>query len=198
MPISAILFGGRRASNVPLVTEAFDWRHGVFLASILSSEKTAAAAGTVGELRFDPFAMLLFCGYHMADDFAHWLALGARAAAGALPRLYQVNWFRKGADGRFLWPGFGENARVLAWVIERLEGRGRGVESPIGVLPAPGAIDTRGLALDDATMAALLAVDREAWRSELAAIRAHYATLGDRLPAALRAELDAMAGRLGA
>ncbi len=196
VPISAILFGGRRATNVPLVTEAFDWQHGVFLASILSSEMTAAAGGTVGELRFDPFAMLPFCGYHMGDYFAHWLALGEKAAAGALPRLYQVNWFRKGDDGRFLWPGFGENARVLAWIVERSEGSGRGVESPIGVVPAPGAIDVNGLDVDEATMAALLAVDTAAWKRELEQIHAHYARFGDRLPAALREELEALARRL--
>jgi phosphoenolpyruvate carboxykinase (GTP) len=197
VPISAILFGGRRATNVPLVTEAFDWQHGIFLGSIMSSEKTAAAAGTVGELRFDPFAMLPFCGYDMGDYFRHWLSLGASADPEKLPRLYWVNWFRKGADGRFLWPGFGENSRVLKWVVERVSGKAQGVETPIGVLPAPGAIDVDGLDVDEATMAALLAVDTDAWKRELGQIRDHYAKFGERLPAALREELEALAKRLG-
>ena len=148
VPISAILFGGRRATNVPLVTESFDWQHGVFLGSIMSSEKTAAAAGTVGELRFDPFAMLPFCGYNMGDYFAHWLEIGRRAEpthADKLPKLFWVNWFRKDDDGTFLWPGYGENSRVLKWVVERVAGGGEAVETAIGRVPTVDAIDRTGL-----------------------------------------------------
>ena len=150
MPISAILFGGRRATNVPLVTESLDWDHGVFLGSIMSSETTAAAAGAVGKLRFDPFAMLPFCGYNMGDYFAHWLEIGQATDADKLPKLFWVNWFRKGEDGSFLWPGFGDNSRVLKWVVERVAGEGEAVDTPIGRVPAPGAIDTAGLDLDAA------------------------------------------------
>ena len=145
VPISAILFGGRRSTVVPLITEAFDWQHGVFLGSIMASETTAAAAGAVGKLRRDPFAMLPFCGYNMADYFAHWLEIGREADAANLPRLFYVNWFRKGADGKFLWPGYGENSRVLEWVFERCAGRGEAVETPIGYLPARGPIPIDGL-----------------------------------------------------
>ncbi len=196
VPISAILFGGRRATNVPLVTESFDWRHGVFMGSIMSSEKTAAAAGTVGELRFDPFAMLPFCGYNMGDYFAHWLSVAETSQPSELPKLFWVNWFRKDADGSFLWPGYGENSRVLKWVIERCEGTGVGVDTPIGVLPTPDALDTTGLDLSPGNLDALLSVDVEGWRDELALISAHYDSLGDRLPVALRDELDALAKRL--
>src|SRR5690606_37099309 len=174
VPISAILFGGRRATNVPLVTESFDWQHGVFLGSIMSSEETAAAAGTVGEVRFDPFAMLPFCGYNMGDYFQHWLNIGAREGA-QLPRLYWVNWFRRGEDGSFLWPGFGDNSRVLKWIIERLAGESEAVDTPIGRVPTPSAIDTDGIDVDEATMAELLAVDAESWRAELPLIEGHYA-----------------------
>ena len=157
VPISAILFGGRRATNVPLVTESFDWQHGVFLGSIMSSEKTAAAAGTVGELRFDPFAMLPFCGYNMGDYFDHWLEIGKAARrTSKLPKLFWVNWFRKDDDGKFLWPGFGENSRVLKWVVERVNGEGEAVDTPIGRVPTADAIDRTGLDLDDEDMAALL------------------------------------------
>jgi phosphoenolpyruvate carboxykinase (GTP) len=196
VPISAILFGGRRATNVPLVTQARDWQHGVFLGSIMSSEKTAAAAGTVGELRFDPFAMLPFCGYNMGDYFAHWLAIGRGAEAAKLPQLFWVNWFRKGNDGSFLWPGFGDNSRVLKWIVERLEGRAEAVETPIGLVPTPGAVDTEGLGLDGVVLAELLAVDPEAWRAEIPLIEDHYAGLGERLPVELRDELDALEKRL--
>jgi phosphoenolpyruvate carboxykinase (GTP) len=196
VPISAILFGGRRATNVPLVTESFDWQHGTFLGSIMSSEKTAAAAGTVGELRFDPFAMLPFCGYNMGDYFAHWLEIGQATDAANLPRLFWVNWFRKGEDGSFLWPGFGDNSRVLKWVVERLEGTAGAVDTPIGRVPAPGGIDTTGLDIDDATMATLLSVDAEAWRAELPQIEAHFERIGERLPAEMRDELRELEKRL--
>jgi phosphoenolpyruvate carboxykinase (GTP) len=196
VPISAILFGGRRGTNVPLVTESFDWRHGVFLGSIMSSEKTAAAAGTVGELRFDPFAMLPFCGYNMGDYFGHWLDIGKDADNAKLPKLYWVNWFRKDADGRFLWPGFGDNSRVLKWIVERVTGTGEAVDTPIGRLPAPGAIDTAGLDIDAATMAKLLDVDAEAWRAEIPQLEEHYEKFGERLPDELRDELDELEKRL--
>ncbi len=196
VPISAILFGGRRRSTVPLVTEAFDWRQGVFLGSIMSSETTAAAAGAVGTLRRDPFAMLPFCGYNMADYFGHWLRIGKSTDASKLPRLFYVNWFRKGEDGAFLWPGYGENSRVLAWVVERTAGRGDAVETPIGYVPAPGAIDTEGLEVSKEDMEQLLRVDVEEWRAELPLIEEHYARFGDRLPAELAEELDSLGHRL--
>jgi phosphoenolpyruvate carboxykinase (GTP) len=195
VPISAILFGGRRATNVPLVTEAYDWTQGVFLGSIMSSEKTAAAAGTVGELRFDPFAMLPFCGYNMGDYFQHWLDIGAREGA-QLPQLYWVNWFRKREDGSWLWPGFGENSRVLKWIVERLAGEGRAEDTPIGRVPSKGALDTSGMAMDDHTMAELLAVDAESWRAELPQIEEHYASIGDTVPEALRQQLEELEKRL--
>jgi phosphoenolpyruvate carboxykinase (GTP) len=196
VPISAILFGGRRATNVPLVTQAMSWRHGVFLGSIMSSEKTAAAAGTVGELRFDPFAMLPFCGYNMGDYFAHWLHIGDRVDHAQLPELFWVNWFRKDADGSFLWPGYGENSRVLKWIIERLDGSAGADETPIGLVPTPEALDTDGLDLGESTLEALLAVDAEAWRAEVPQIEGHYARLGERLPDELREELEELEKRL--
>jgi phosphoenolpyruvate carboxykinase (GTP) len=196
VPISAVLFGGRRATNVPLVTEAFDWQHGVFLGSIMSSEKTAAAAGTVGELRFDPFAMLPFCGYNMGDYFGHWLEIGRATDASKLPKLFWVNWFRKGEDGSFLWPGFGDNSRVLKWVIERVCGEGDASDTPIGRVPTTAGIDTSGLDIDPATTAKLLAVDAEAWRQEIPQIEAHYEHIGDHLPAELRDELRELEKRL--
>ena len=196
VPISAILFGGRRATNVPLVTESFDWQHGVFLGSIMSSEKTAAAAGTVGELRFDPFAMLPFCGYNMGDYFAHWLEIGQATDASNLPKLFWVNWFRKSDDGQFLWPGFGDNSRVLKWVVERLEGTAAAVDTAIGRVPTADAIDITGLDIDAATMATLLSVDNEAWRAEIPQIEAHFDGIGERLPAELRDELHELEKRL--
>ncbi|HET6811316.1 MAG TPA: phosphoenolpyruvate carboxykinase (GTP) [Acidimicrobiales bacterium] len=197
VPISAILFGGRRGSVVPLVFEAYDWQHGVFLGSIMASETTAAAAGAVGNLRRDPFAMLPFCGYNMADYFTHWLRIGAGASdPGRLPRIFYVNWFRKGADGRWLWPGYGENSRVLEWIFERVAGGGEAVDTPIGRVPAPGAIDTTGLDVSDEDMAELLGVDPEEWRRELPLISEHYDRFGDRVPPELRDELDALAKRL--
>jgi phosphoenolpyruvate carboxykinase (GTP) len=196
VPISAILFGGRRASVVPLVTEAFDWTHGVFLGSIMASETTAAAAGAVGNLRRDPFAMLPFCGYHMGDYFGHWLDIGTRTDADKLPRIFYVNWFRKGADGKFLWPGYGDNSRVLAWVHDRVSGRGAAVDTQIGRLPAPGSIHTAGVDVTAEALVELLAVDVEAWRAEVPLIEEHYAQFGDRLPAALHEQLDQLDKRL--
>jgi phosphoenolpyruvate carboxykinase (GTP) len=198
VPISAILFGGRRATNVPLVTEAFDWEHGVFLGSIMSSETTAAQAGAVGKLRFDPFAMLPFCGYNMSDYFGHWLEIGAATESDKLPKLFWVNWFRRGDDGSFLWPGFGENSRVLKWIIERVEGRGAAIDTPIGRLPAEGALDTDGLDLDPAVLAELTTVDADLWRQELSQIEAHYETLSEHLPGTLRDQLAKLEKRLAA
>jgi phosphoenolpyruvate carboxykinase (GTP) len=197
VPISAILFGGRRSSVVPLVTEAFDWQHGVFLGSIMASETTAAAAGAVGKLRRDPFAMLPFCGYNMADYFAHWLDIGQEADPGNLPRLFYVNWFRKDANGKFLWPGYGENSRVLEWVFERCAGRGEAIETPIGYLPASGAVPTEGLDLAAGAMQELLRVDSDEWRQELTLIESFYDSLGERVPTELRDELARMEKRLG-
>jgi phosphoenolpyruvate carboxykinase (GTP) len=197
VPISAILFGGRRATNVPLVTESIDWDHGVFLGSIMSSETTAAAAGAVGKLRFDPFAMLPFCGYDMGDYFGHWLEIGRATDPDKLPKLFWVNWFRRGEDGSFLWPGFGDNSRVLRWVVERVEGQGEAVDTPIGRVPAPGAIDTAGLGIDGGdTMAELVAVDPDSWRQELPQIDEHYRSIGDTVPAELREQLTNLEKRL--
>jgi len=196
VPISAILFGGRRATTVPLVTEAFNWRHGVFLGSIMGSETTAAAAGAVGALRRDPFAMLPFCGYHMGDYFAHWLEMGGRSEPEKLPKLFYVNWFRKGADGKFLWPGYGENSRVLAWVFDRCAGNAPARDTPIGRVPAAGALPLDGLQLAPGALDELLDVDADSWRTELPLIEQHYDQFGDRLPQALRDELDALDKRL--
>ena len=183
VPISAILFGGRRATNVPLVTESFGWDHGVFLGANVASEKTAAAEGTVGELRRDPFAMLPFCGYNMGDYFGHWLALGASAPDPAkLPKLFYVNWFRKDASGRFVWPGFGENSRVLKWIIERLSGDAEAVETPIGHLPAPGSLDLDGLELSHADLDPLLTVDAQAWKLEADQMPEFFRMFGEHLP----------------
>ena len=198
VPISAILFGGRRATAVPLVTEAFDWTHGVFLASNVASEGTAAAENKVGELRRDPFAMLPFCGYNMADYFEHWLKLGRSAQADRLPRIYFVNWFRKDEHGRFVWPGYGENSRVLKWIVERLEGRADAVASPIGNLPTRTSLDTSGLDLSEAALDLLLTVDRSVWREEASTIPQSYEQFGDRLPAELWREHEALIQRLHA
>ncbi|MGY9073148.1 MAG: phosphoenolpyruvate carboxykinase (GTP) [Acidimicrobiales bacterium] len=195
VPISAILFGGRRATTVPLVAEASDWEHGVFLGSVMSSEKTAAAAGAIGEVRRDPFAMLPFCGYNFGDYFQHWLKIGKREGA-QLPKLFYVNWFRKDAEGKFMWPGFGENLRVLKWVLERVSGEGEAVETPIGAVPTASAIDVKGLGLDDETMAQLLAVNTDEWLAELQLIKEHYADLGERLPQEMLDQLAALETRL--
>ncbi|MFZ9291929.1 MAG: phosphoenolpyruvate carboxykinase (GTP) [Ilumatobacteraceae bacterium] len=197
VPISAILFGGRRRGTVPLVTEAFDWRHGVFLGSIMASETTAAQAGAVGKLRFDPMAMLPFCGYNMADYFAHWLRVGAGADASRLPRIFFVNWFRRDADGRYLWPGYGENSRVLKWIVERLDGTAAARRTAIGMLPEPDALDTTGLDVRPDDLRALLDVDADGWRAAIPQIREHYDAFGDRLPRELVGALDALARDLG-
>jgi phosphoenolpyruvate carboxykinase (GTP) len=195
VPIDAFLFGGRRAGVVPLVTQAFDWEHGVFMGAIMGSEQTAAAAGAVGELRFDPMAMLPFCGYHMADYFGHWLANGRREGA-KLPKTFMVNWFRKDAEGDFLWPGFGENSRVLAWVFERCDEQGGAEETAIGLVPSEDALDTSGLDLPQGAMKKLLAVDPEEWRGQLPRLREHFATFGDKLPDELAEQLQALERRL--
>jgi phosphoenolpyruvate carboxykinase (GTP) len=196
VPISAILFGGRRASAVPLVTEAFDWEHGVFLASNVASEGTAAAENSIGELRRDPFAMLPFCGYNMGDYFNHWLKVGAAADPAKLPRIYFVNWFRKDERGKFVWPGYGENSRVLKWIVDRLEGEAEAVDSPIGRLPLRDGLDLTSLDLTDAQLDLLLTVDPDIWRAEAALIPEAYARFGDRLPPALWSQLDALGERL--
>ncbi len=197
--IDAIIFGGRRASNVPLVVEARDWDHGVFMGATIASEQTAAAEGTVGELRRDPFAMLPFAGYNMADYFAHWLDFGRRLRRSArVPRVFQVNWFRKGADGSFLWPGFGENARVLEWMIGRLEGELGAVDSPIGSLPGAGALNVEGLDLDEAALSELFRVDPVAFEAEADDVEAFFATFGDRLPPELTRQLTLLRDRLAA
>ncbi len=196
VPISAILFGGRRATNVPLVTESFNWEHGVFLGSIMSSETTAAAAGAVGRLRFDPFAMLPFCGYNMGDYFAHWLDIGTSTQAGKLPKLFWVNWFRRDDDGKFLWPGFGDNSRVLEWVLGRVDGNAAAIDTPIGRVPAVSAINTSGLDLDPSVLTELLTLDRERWRHELPQLADHYDSLGEHLPTELRGQLSALEERL--
>jgi phosphoenolpyruvate carboxykinase (GTP) len=195
--IDAFMFGGRRAGVVPLVTEAVDWEHGVFMGSIMGSEKTAAASGTVGELRFDPMAMVPFCGYNMADYFQHWLESGRREGA-QLPKVFMVNWFRKDESGRFLWPGFGENSRVLAWVFDRCDDRAGAQETPIGLVPAKDALNTDGLEISAEDMAKLLEVDPAEWRDQLPRIREHYATFGDDLPSELTEQLDALERRLNA
>ena len=182
VPIDAFVFGGRRATVAPLVREAFDWQHGVFIAATISSEKTAAAGGTVGELRFDPFAMLPFCGYNMADYFAHWLELGRRKGA-KLPKIFSVNWFRKDADGQFLWPGYGENSRVLAWVFRRCDDDAEARETPIGLIPVAEDLNLDGLQLAPTAINDLLAFDRGAMRAELTQIREYLTQFGERLPA---------------
>ena len=196
VPISAFLFGGRRASVVPLIHQSFSWQHGTFLGSIVSSEKTAAAAGKVGELRYDPFAMLPFCGYNMGDYFSHWLDIGKKADADKLPGIFYVNWFRKSANGKFLWPGFGENSRVLKWVIERVSGEGKADKTPIGWVPTKDALDLNGLDVSSGDLEELLKVDTEDWEKQIPLIRKHFEIFGDKLPAGLQDELDALEKRL--
>lgn len=192
VPISAILFGGRRRGTVPLVTQAFDWNHGVFLGSIMASETTAAADGAVGKLRFDPMAMLPFCGYNMADYFSHWLDIGTKTSPDKLPQIFFVNWFRRDNDGRFLWPGYGENSRVLKWVFDRVNGIVEADKTPIGYLPTIDALDVTGLNVSTSDLDTLLSVDRQGWRDAVPQIRAHYAAFGDRLPQQLTDSLDAL------
>ena len=196
VPIDAFLFGGRRATVVPLVREAFDWQHGVFLGATMSSEKTAAATGTVGELRFDPFAMLPFCGYDMADYFAHWLQIGRKADAGKLPKIFYVNWFRKDAEGKFLWPGYGENSRVLAWIFRRCENAAKAVKTPIGHVPAAGELDLTGLDLQPDALNEMLEVDRAELQAELPQIAKHLQQFGERLPAEIGEQLTSLAADL--
>jgi phosphoenolpyruvate carboxykinase (GTP) len=195
--IDAIIFGGRRATNVPLVVEARDWEHGVFMGATVSSEQTAAAEGTVGELRRDPFAMLPFCGYNMADYWSHWLDMGQRLRQTSIvPRIFQVNWFRKGSDGAFLWPGFGENSRVLEWILDRVDGRVSAVDSPIGLMPVAGGINVDGLSIDEERLYELFAVNPVAWRDEADSTEQFFERFGDRVPEALDRQLGILRSRL--
>jgi len=197
VPLSAILFGGRRPNTIPLVNEAFDWEHGVFLGSACASETTTAALGRAGVLRHDPFAMLPFCGYHMGDYFAHWLSFAQRTDRAKLPKIYFVNWFRKNGDGRWLWPGYGENSRVLKWICERVEGAGRARKTPIGNLPTPDALDLSGLDLPDGNLPQLLEVDVDGWKKEAEDIARSYARYEAKLPKTLTDQLDGLRKRLG-
>ncbi|MCW2776476.1 MAG: phosphoenolpyruvate carboxykinase, partial [Frankiales bacterium] len=198
VPISAILFGGRRATAVPLVTESFDWTHGTFLGSTVSSETTAAAAGAIGQLRRDPFAMLPFCGYNMGDYAGHWLDMATGVDADKLPKIFYVNWFRKNDAGKWLWPGFGENSRVLKWIVDRLEGTAQGKETPIGILPADGELDVDGLDMPAEDLALLLSVDTDVWKQEAALIPEFFAQFGEHLPQALADEQKKLVERLQA
>ena len=198
VPISAILFGGRRKTTIPLVNESFDWQHGTFLGATLSSEKTAAAAGAVGEVRRDPMAMIPFIGYHVGDYFQHWIDVGKGADADQLPKIFYVNWFRRGDDGRFLWPGFRENSRVLKWVVERIEGTAAATDTPVGRVPTADQIDLDGIAEPMADIEASLTVDLDEWREELPLIEEWFDTIGDKLPTSMRDELEALKQRLGA
>ncbi|HEV7653281.1 MAG TPA: phosphoenolpyruvate carboxykinase (GTP) [Mycobacteriales bacterium] len=197
VPIDAIFFGGRRKTTVPLVTESRDWQHGVFLGATLSSETTAAATGAVGVVRRDPMAMLPFIGYNAGDYFAHWIATGKGADSSKLPRIFYVNWFRRDADGKFLWPGFGENIRVLKWAVERIEGSAAAVETPVGYVPAPGSLDVSGLDMASEELSSVTAVDADEWRDELPQIEEWFTTVGEQLPSGMRDELDALRLRLG-
>jgi phosphoenolpyruvate carboxykinase (GTP) len=189
VPISAILIGGRRKTTIPLANESLDWNHGIFLGSIMGSEITTAdITDKVGQVRRDPFAQLPFMGYHMGDYLQHWVDIGKQTDAANLPRIYFVNWFRKGPDGKFLWPGFGDNSRVLKWIVERIDRTAQAAETPIGNLPAPGALDISGLDMTAADMEDLLAVDKEAWAAEIGSIAENYKSYGDRLPKVLAEE----------
>ena len=196
VPISAILFGGRRRTTVPLVSEAKSWEHGVFLGSIMASEKTAAAEGTAGELRFDPMAMLPFCGYNYGDYFDHWLSMPQKTEPSKLPKIFFVNWFRRDENGRFLWPGFGENSRVLKWVFERCDGAADAVDTPIGLLPPKEALDLDGVHVDAADLDEILSVDVDGWTSAIPQIRDHFARFGDKLPAQLNTQVDELESAL--
>lgn len=195
VPISAIIFGGRRASFIPLVYEAFSWQHGVFVGATVSSETTAAAAHQTGYLRNDPFAMLPFCGYNMGDYFAHWIKIGKTANLEKLPKIFNVNWFRKDSNGKFLWPGFGENLRVLNWIFERIDGTGEAVYSPLGNIPTENAIDMTGLNLSEETKKELFIVDKNAGLSEAERIRDYFTSFGERLPKELNDELNEFQNR---
>ena len=197
VPISAILFGGRRASNVPLITQARDWEHGVFLGSIMSSEKTAAAAGKIGEVRFDPFAMLPFMGYNVGDYINHWLEIGKVEKSNKLPELFWVNWFRKDENGEFLWPGFGENSRILKWILDRIDGNAQAVDTPLGLLPEIDGIDTSGLDVDNHAMEKLLEVNSESWSREVPLIEEHLSSIGERLPVEMTSQLNDLKSRIG-
>ncbi|HXY01978.1 MAG TPA: phosphoenolpyruvate carboxykinase (GTP) [Terriglobales bacterium] len=198
VPIDAILFGGRRAGIVPLVTESLNWQHGTFLGATASSETTAAIVGKVGQLRRDPMAMLPFCGYHMGDYFAHWLKIGQQSTATKLPKIFYVNWFRQDENGKFLWPGYGENSRVLEWIFERCNGTVHAQETPIGRLPLPQDLDTKNLDVSADKLAKLLSVDVDGWLAEVPRIREHFATFGNRLPQGMHDEVDALEQRLKA
>jgi phosphoenolpyruvate carboxykinase (GTP) len=197
VPIDAILFGGRRKTTVPLVFEARDWTHGTFLGATLSSETTAAAVGQVGVVRRDPMAMLPFIGYHAGDYFNHWITMGKENDASKLPRIFYVNWFRRDEDGGFLWPGFGENSRVLKWIVERIDGQAAAEETAIGHVPAPGSLDIEGLDMTEEALAAALEVDPEEWKAEIPQITEWFEKFGDRLPTVLWTELDGLKARLG-
>jgi phosphoenolpyruvate carboxykinase (GTP) len=197
VPIDAIIFGGRRRDTVPLVTEARDWQHGVFMGATMSSETTAAAAGQVGVVRRDPMAMLPFLGYHAGDYFAHWVKLGKNADATKLPKVFYVNWFRRDAANKFVWPGFGENIRVLKWAIERLEGTASAVDTPIGRVPAPGSLDVAGLDVSEQDLATALEVDLDQWRAEIPSIEEWFDKIGEKVPSSLRDELAELKQRLG-
>jgi phosphoenolpyruvate carboxykinase (GTP) len=196
VPIDAILFGGRRGGVVPLVTEAFNWQHGTFMGSTASSETTAATVGKVGQLRRDPMAMLPFCGYHMGDYFAHWIKMGQQADAKKLPKIFYVNWFRQDESGHYLWPGYGENSRVLRWIFERCDGRVRAKETPIGQIPEMPDFDTNGLDIQNSQVEELLSVDVKGWQAEVPLIREHFAKFGSHLPKELSDEVDALEKRL--
>jgi phosphoenolpyruvate carboxykinase (GTP) len=196
VPISAILFGGRRATTIPLVYEALNWRHGTFMGSIVSSEKTAAAAGKIGEVRHDPFAMLPFCGYNMGDYFAHWLKIGESANENKLPKIFYVNWFRKNKNGEFVWPGYSDNIRVLKWILERVSGSDNAVKTPIGYLPKLDAIDITGLQINKEDFKSILSIDKKEWAGEALEIENYYKKFGDSLPQELAAELNGLKERL--
>lgn len=197
VPIDAMIFGGRRSSVIPLIYESFNWQHGTFLGTCVSSETTAAAAGEVGKLRHDPFAMLPFCGYNMGDYFAHWLSLGKKSTAHKLPRIYYVNWFRKDAKGNWLWPGYGENSRILKWIFERTDGQKHAVKTAIGYLPAENAIDISGLSIKSEDMQQLFQIDSVAWKNEVEELKNYYRLFGDHLPREIHEELQALENRLG-
>jgi phosphoenolpyruvate carboxykinase (GTP) len=198
VPLDAIFFGGRRKGTVPLVTESKDWQQGVFLASVLSSETTAAATGAVGVVRRDPMAMLPFMGYNAGDYIGHWFDMGKHADASKLPKIFYVNWFRRDENNKFVWPGYGENLRVIKWALERIAGTAAGAETPIGFVPAEGSLDVSGLDIDAGTLAKATTVDVEEWKAEIPLIEEWFDSLGERLPSTLRDELSTLKHQLGA